>query len=300
MYRRIFAFALLALLPVLTSCSNKEEAFDASGTFEAVETIISAEASGVIRQFSLEEGQTIPAGEVLGYIDTIQLHLKKKQLEAQITAMLGKKPDIPLQLSSLEDKLRKAESEKLRITNLLKGDAATRKDLDDIEAEIEFLNSQIEAQRSSLKITSKGLSNDAVPLEVQIMQLDDQIRKSVIVNPVNGTVISKYAEENEMASAGKALYKIADLSTIILRVYISGKQLPQIKLNQPVTVMTDDGRGGYSEGEGIITWISDKAEFTPKTVLTREERENNVYAVKVNVSNNGTYKIGMHGEIKFK
>ncbi|WP_291122805.1 HlyD family secretion protein [Empedobacter sp. UBA7620] len=282
------------------SCNNNQDTFDASGSFEAEETIISAEAQGTLKTFDIQEGQVLQAGQNIGYIDSIQLYLKKKQLETQVTALLGKKPNIPVQLSALQEQLRTTEKEKIRITNLLKGDAATPKQLDDINAQIDVLKRQIEAQKSSLSISSDGISKDVVPLQVQIEQLEDQLSKCKLINPINGTVLTKYAEANEIASIGKPLYKIADLSNIILRAYVTGNQLPQIKLNQQVKVLTDDGKGGFNEITGVITWISDKAEFTPKTIQTKDERANMVYAIKVKVKNDGLYKIGMYGEIKFQ
>ncbi|MGJ1412761.1 HlyD family secretion protein [Sphingobacterium thalpophilum] len=281
------------------SCNNKQDTFDASGSFEAEETIISAEAQGTLKTFDIQEGQTLQAGQNIGYIDSIQLYLKKKQLETQVTALLGKKPNIPVQLSALQEQLRTTEKEKVRVANLLKGDAATPKQLDDINAQIDVLKRQIEAQKSSLNISSDGISKDVVPLQVQIEQLENQLSKCKLINPINGTVLTKYAEANEIASIGKPLYKIADLSNIILRAYVTGNQLPQIKLNQQVKVLTDDGEGGYHETAGTITWISDKAEFTPKTIQTKDERANMVYAIKVKVKNDGLYKIGMYGEILF-
>lgn len=287
-------------LLVLTSCSNDKKNFDASGSFEAEETIISSEAAGTIKQLTIEEGQTIKAGQSIGYIDSVQLYLKKKQLEAQINAVLSKKPNVSVQLASLEEQLKTAEREQKRITNLVKADAATTKQLDDVNGNIEVIKRQIEAQKSSLDISSEGINKEATPLEIQIEQLNDQLQKCKIINSVNGTVLTKYVEANEMASVGKPLYKIADLTSIILRAYVSGNQLPQIKINQTVKVSTDDGNGGFKQTEGIITWINDKAEFTPKTIQTKDERANMVYAVKIKVKNDGSYKIGMYGEIKFQ
>lgn len=285
---------------MLTACNDNKVSFDASGSFEAEETIISSEATGTIKRLEIDEGQTLEAGQNIGYIDSVQLYLKKRQLEAQIIAIVGKKPNIPVQLSALQEQLKTAEKEKTRVANLVKGDAATPKQLDDINAQIEVLKKQIEAQKSTLSISSVGMGKDVVPLQVQIEQLNDQLAKCNIINPTNGTVLAKYAEANEMAATGKPLYKIADLSNIILRAYITGNQLPQIKLNQKVKVLTDDGKGGYKETEGRISWINDKAEFTPKTIQTKDERANMVYAIKVKVKNEGAYKVGMYGEIKFQ
>jgi len=291
---------ILLLLITSTACNNNEKNFDASGSFEAIETIISSEATGKIKQFNIEEGQLLEAGQYIGYIDSTQLYLKKMQLNAQMNALLSRKPNISVQLASLQKQLDAAITEKNRILNLVKADAATTKQLDDINANIDVIKEQIRAKKSSLIISSEGISKDANSVDVQIEQLNDQLEKCKIINPINGTVLSKYAEENEITSPGKPLYKIADLSTIILRVYISGNQLPLVKLNQKVKVLTDDGNGDFKETEGIITWINDKAEFTPKTVQTKDERANKVYAIKVNVKNDGSYKIGMYGEIKFE
>lgn len=276
-----------------------EKTFDASGSFEAVETVISAEATGTLKEFQVEEGQSLESGQLVGYIDTVQLYLKKKQLESQMEALAAKKPNISVQLSALQEQLKTAETEKKRIENLLKADAATPKQLDDVNAQIALIKKQIDAQKSTLDISTTGINKDILPLGIQIEQLNDQLQKSRIINPLSGTVIAKYAEQSEMVAVGKPLYKIADLSEIILRVYISANQLPQVKLNQNVKVHTDDGKGGFAETSGVVTWISDKAEFTPKTIQTKEERANLVYAMKVKVKNDGTYKIGMYGEINF-
>lgn len=295
----IYSFILIAIAIIISACNNNNASFDASGSFEAEEIIISSEATGTIKMFDVEEGQILKSGQSIGYIDSLQLYLKKKQLEAQVIALLGKKPNIPIQLSALQEQLKTAEREKTRVSNLVKADAATAKQLDDINSQIEVLKKQIEAQKSTLDISSNGLGKNAVPLQVQIEQLNDQLAKCNIINPTNGTVLAKYAETNEMTSTGKPLYKIADLSNIILRAYITNNQLPMVKLGQKIKVLTDDSKGGYKESEGIITWINDKAEFTPKTIQTKDERANLVYAIKIKVKNDGTYKIGMYGEVVF-
>jgi HlyD family secretion protein len=296
--KQLFNLLMASMILGSVSCKKQAALYDASGTFEAEETIISAEATGVIKQFDVEEGQQLNAGQLVGYIDTTQLFLKKQQLKSQVSAVLSRKPDIPVQLASLKEQLRTAEREKTRITNLVSADAATTKQLDDANAQTEVIKKQISALESSLQISSSGISKDATPVEIQIAQLNDQLIKSRIINPFNGTVLTKYAEANEMAAPGKPLYKIADLSTIILRAYITGDQLPLIKLNQHVKVLTDNDKGGYNETTGVITWISSKAEFTPKTIQTKDERANLVYAIKIDVKNNGYYKIGMYGEVK--
>ena len=291
---KIFTIAIL-----LSACNNDKASFDASGSFEAEETIISSEATGTIKQFNVEEGQTLQAAQTIGYIDSLQLYLKKKQLLAQMKATTSRKPNISAQLAALQSQFATAQKEKVRITNLVNGNAAPQKQLDDINAQIDVIKKQIEAQKSSLDISTESINSDVVPLQVQIEQLNDQLSKCKIINPAKGTVLSKYAEVNEMTAVGKPLYKIADLSNIILRVYITSNQLAQVKLNQKVKVLTDDGKGSYKETEGTVTWINDKAEFTPKTIQTKDERANMVFAVKINVKNDGFYKIGMYGEISF-
>lgn len=288
---------LAALLSA--SCADNQQTYDASGTFEAVETIISAEANGAIRALDVEEGQLLNAGQTVGYIDSTQLYLKKRQLEAQIEAVLSKKPDIAMQLAALQEQLSQAIREQQRIANMAKADAATPKQLDDANAQVAIIKKQIAAQQSNLGISSSSITQEASPLEIQIAQLEDQLAKSRIVNPMKGTVLVKYAEVNEAAAVGKPLYKIADLSTITLRAYVTGRQFGQLQLNQRVTVLVDDADGNYREYPGTVAWISDKAEFTPKTIQTKDERENLVYAVKIRVENDGLLKIGMYGEVRF-
>jgi HlyD family secretion protein len=284
---------------LLTACSGDNNEADASGTFEAIETIVSAEATGTIRAFSIEEGQALQPGQLIGYIDSTQLYLKKEQLMAQITAVLGKRPNIGAQTAALEEQLRQAEREQKRVQNLVNADAATKKQLDDANAQVAVLKKQIAAQESSLTTTSSGLTAETLPLYVQIRQLNDQLHKCRIVNPVKGTVLVKYAEANEMTATGKPLYKVADLDMLQLRAYVTGDQFAAIRLNQTVKVLVDGADGNYKQLQGTVTWISDKAEFTPKTIQTKDERANLVYAIKVRVKNDGTLKIGMYGEIKF-
>jgi HlyD family secretion protein len=296
---RTLFYILLVTCFFVTACNNSNNHFDASGSFEAEETIISSEAAGVIEQFDVNEGQTVQAGQFIGYVDSTQLFLKRKQLEAQIKAVLSAKPDVSTQLAALKEQLKTAEREQQRYANLRKEGAGTQKQMDDISAQVEVLKKQIAAQQSVLGISSQNISEQTAPLKVQIDQLNDQLAKCRIMNPVNGTVLTKYAEAKEVTAPGKPLYKMADLSIIFLRAYITGSQLSQIKLEQKVKVLTDDGAGKYKEHQGIISWISDKAEFTPKTIQTREERANLVYAIRIKVANDGSLKIGMYGEVKF-
>ena len=292
-------YLFLFSICVLGACQSADENIDASGNFEADETIIAAETSGKIEQLLLDEGSTLNAGDTVGYVDTTQLYLKKKQLEYSIQAIRAKLPNSAIQLSTISEQIETAEREKKRVENLMKANAATAKQLDDISSQLDLLNRQYKATQSSLSVTTRGLVAETLPLKAQIDQLDDQIKRSVIVNPVNGTVLTQYAEVNEVANPGKALYKIANLSTMTLRAYISGNQLPAIKLNQHVTVLVDNVDGGYKNYEGTVTWVSDKAEFTPKTIQTKDERANLVYAIKISVKNDRYLKIGMYGEVKF-
>ncbi len=292
-------FALMTAW-LVSSCGKNENEYDASGTFEAEETIVSAESSGRIMELDAEEGQNLDAGITVGYIDSTQLHLKKKQLEAQIKSVLAKRPDISAQIAALQEQLQHAEREQERISNLLKADAATQKQMDDANSQAAVIRKQIRAQQSALGITSSGLNEESFPLQVQIEQINDQLQKTKIINPVKGTVLVKYAKVNEVTATGKPLYKIADLSTILLRAYVTGDMFTGLKLNQHVTVFTDDGNGAQKQHDGVIEWVSNKAEFTPKTIQTKDERANLVYAVKVRVKNDGTLKIGMYGELKLK
>jgi len=289
--------ALTALL--MLSCKQAPQLYDASGSFEAIETLIPADASGIIQQLDIREGQVIDSAQIIGYIDSTQLHLRKKQLEAQIKAVLSKKPNISRQLAAYQVQLDQARHELARIDRLVKADAATPKQLDDAKSMVAVIEKQMEALQSTLSITSEGLSQDTGPLFTQIAQLNDQIRRCVITNPVKGTVLTTYAEPFEMAVPGKPLYKIADLSSIILRAYITGDQLTGRRLGDQVTVMVDDTSGTYKTYSGTIEWISDKAEFTPKTIQTKDERANLVYAMKIRVANDGYLKIGMYGEVKW-
>lgn len=294
----IVLYAIAAI--TFYACNTNGLEMDASGFFEAEEIIVSARSQGLINQLDVDEGKQLQAGEKVGSIDSLQLVLQRKQLEAQVTAILGRKPDIPVQLGALQEQIETAKKEKARVENLLKGDAATQKQLDDVNAQITVLNKQLEAQKSALDLSSSGLNKEVVPLIVQMEQLDDLIRQAEIINPINGTVLVKYASAFEMTGAGQPLYKIADLENMILRVYIDGNQLTQVKINQKVKILTDDGAGGYKENIGEIVWISDKAEFTPKAIQTKEERANKVYALKIKVKNDGYYKIGMYGEVLFE
>ncbi len=290
---------IISAAVVLGSCSNEENTFDATGTFEAKEIIVSTGVAGKIIALNTDEGEQLDANKIVGMIDTTQLYLKKQQLQAQIKAVLSKQPDINTQIASLQEQIKTANSEKIRIDNLLNAGVATQKQADDIRSQITVLQKQLDAQQSALQITSQSIYQEVAPLTIQIAQIDDQLLQSAIVNPVKGTVLTLYAEQGEYTAPGKAIYKVADLSEMTLRAYISGTQLSNVKLGQKVKVKIDNGEKTYTELEGTIYWISDKAEFTPKTIQTKEERANLVYAIKIRVPNDGSIKIGMYGEIVF-
>ncbi|AXY78845.1 HlyD family efflux transporter periplasmic adaptor subunit [Paraflavitalea soli] len=296
----------------LTACNGNKATHDASGTFEVDEVIVSSELTGKLLSFDITEGDSIPKGKVIGTIDAENLSLQKDQVQASIEALKEKTADLTPQVKLLQDQLTVQQSqldnllrEKKRIENLLKQDAATGKQLDDMNAQIDVVQKQmtvtqqqINVQRSNVGTQNRSILSEGKPLEKRVAQLEDQLKRAAVANPVGGTVITKYAEAGEMTSVGKALYKIADLSTMTLRAYITGSQLSQVKLNQPVKVLIDNGANAYREYPGVITWIADKAEFTPKTIQTKEERANLVYAVKIKVKNDGFIKIGMYGEVK--
>ena len=287
------------LLSGITSCKEEKKNYDASGSFEAVETLIAAEASGQLQKLNIEEGQSLDSGQVVGYIDSTQLHLSKLQLQQSKKTILSGRPQTNLQVESLKTELANAVSDRDRIDNLVKGGVASQKQLDDANAKISTLQARIKAQESSLQISTSSINEQGSGVDVQMREINNQLQKCVVVNPVKGTVLTKYAEQYEMAVLGKPLYKIADLSTIVLRAYITGDQLQQVKTGQQVKVFTDDGKGGFDETDGVITWINDKAEFTPKTIQTKNERANLVYAIKVRVRNNGYLKIGMYGQVSW-
>lgn len=309
--KNIFLFLSLSIL--IYSCQKNGPKADAYGNFEADEMIVSAEANGQILELRLEEGQTLEAGAIVGRIDSTQLTLKKEQLQAAIRAVAAKSPAIAAQLAVYEkqldanrQQLANLQREKQRVEKLLASDAATPKQLDDLNDQIVLVQRQMDVvlqQRSatdaSLSTQKGGLLAEVLPLQKQIAQLEDQIAKCRVENPVAGTVLTRYAETGELATFGKPLYKIADLRTLVLRAYVAGDQLGNIRLGQELKVAIDAPGGGMREFPGKVLWISPKAEFTPKIIQTKDERVNLVYAVKIEVENDGSLKIGMPGELRF-
>ena len=285
------AMALLAI-----SCT-KEAEFDAQGTFEATEVVVSSEATGRILNFDIEEGMAIAANQTVGTIDSLQLHLQRKQLVAQQSALLASRPDVKKQVAALREQIAKQKTELRRVDNMLRDGAATQKQKDDIEAQIKILEGQLEAQLSTLDKNTSTINGNSVVLEAQIAALDDRISKCRIISPVGGTVLVKYAEAGELASAGKPLMKIADLKNIYLRAYFTSDQLANVKLGDEVKVVADFGGTERYDYTGRVAWISSESEFTPKTIQTKDSRANLVYAVKIAVENDGRLKIGLAGEV---
>lgn len=285
-------------LSLTAACGNGNGDYDASGTFESTEIIVSAEANGRIMRFNVEEGDLLKDGQEVGYIDTVQLYLKKMQLLTSVKSVQSRRSDIAKQIAATKEQIAKAEKEKKRNENLLKSNAATQKQVDDIDSQLAVLQKQLAAQISTLQNSNQSVTEESSAMEIQVAQVEDQLQKSHIISPINGTVLSKYAEAGELATQGKPLFKIADIENMYLRAYIIADQLTQMKLGQEVKVFADYGEDGKREYTGKVTWISDKAEFTPKTIQTRDERANLVYAVKIAVKNDGYLKIGMYGEVK--
>lgn len=285
---------------VIMSCSSGDGDYDATGMFESTEIIVSAEQSGRLLYFDVTEGGRIGEGEQVGLIDTVQLQLRALQLGATKESYARQRPDITKQIAVTRQELAKAEMEQRRYETLVKDNAANRKQLDDAVSNVSVLRRKLDAQLSSLGNSTGSLNSQMTAAEIQRRQVIDQLRKCHITSPITGTVLDKYAEQGEYATVGKPLFKIADVSNMELRAYVTAARLNSIKTGQHVRVYADDGEDGRREYPGVITWIADKAEFTPKTIQTRDERANLVYAVKISVKNkDGLIKIGMYGDVRF-
>jgi HlyD family secretion protein len=310
--KRNYKLSILAASFAAMSCNNNGNGHDASGTFEADEVVVSSSANGKIIFFNLDEGSVLAKDSVVALVDPTGLNLQKEEMEATIQALGQQTLDVSPQIKLLNDQMTVQQSqlnnllhEKGRIENLIKSDAATGKQLDDINAQIDVVNKQmavtqqqINVQKNAVGTQNRGILSQQKPMEKRAAQVADMLNKTNIKNPIQGTVLTKYAEAGEITTMGKPMYKIADVSNLNLRAYVTGVQLPKIKLGQQVKVMIDDGAKKYKEYSGEIIWVSDKAEFTPKTIQTKEERANLVYAIKVKVKNDGYLKIGMYGEVK--
>jgi len=294
---RLFITAGIIFLAV--SCKNGNKNFDASGIFEATEVIVSSEANGKLLQFNVKEGQHVIAGEKLGYVDTTQLYLSKLQLLQSAKSVGSRQLNISKQIAATQEQIASQQREKARTERLIAANAANTKQLDDINTSIAILQRQLAAQQESLESSNRSISEQSSSVEIQVAQIVDQIAKSHIASPITGTVLVKYAQQGEFTSVGKPLFKVADVENLLFRAYITSGQLTQLKIGQKVKVFADYQEKERREYEGTITWISDKSEFTPKTIQTRDERANLVYAIKIAVKNDGVIKIGMYGDVRF-
>ncbi|MFN8285040.1 MAG: HlyD family efflux transporter periplasmic adaptor subunit [Chitinophagales bacterium] len=309
--RKIFLIA--STLFLFAACDNDKNKADASGVFESDEVIVSAEQPGKILSFMLNEGDVLEKGKIVGQIDVSNFQFQKEQIKSSIQTLSQKtnnpEPQVQLvkdQLAVQQTNLKYLMQERDRVGRLLKADAATQKQFDDMQAKVNELQKQIVVTEQQIKLYTSNIAtqnrsilSEKNPMEKSVALVDNQINKGTIINPINGTILTKYAMEGEMAAAGKALYKISNLDTLTLRAYITGDQLSHIKLSQQVKVMIDNGAKEYKNYNGRITWISNKSEFTPKTIQTKNERANLVYAIKIRVPNDGYLKLGMYGEVKF-
>ncbi len=296
---KVYIWGMMLTLVGLASCGNGEKDYDATGTFEATEITVSAEQNGTLLNFSINEGDNVEAGRQVGLVDTVQLYLKARQIEATKMVYASQRPDMAKQVATTRQQLAKAREEYDRFAALVKDGAANRKTLDDARSQMQVLERQLEAQLSSLNTSTNSLNAQMGTADVQKLQVADQLRKCHIISPISGTILEKYMEQGEYASVGKPLFKIADISNMYLRAYVTSAQLEKVKIGQQVKVFADYGGQQKKEYTGKVTWISSKSEFTPKTILTDDERADLVYAVKVAVRNDGYVKIGMYGEVKF-
>ena len=290
---------LAVMITALLACNRHKYEYDASGTFEATTMLIAAEATGKVLEFNVKEGDWLTTGQRLGAIDSTQLFLRKLQLEQAARAVTQRKPNVALQIAATQEQIAKAEVDRKRIENLLADGAATQKQMDDINAQLAILQKTLAAQRNSLHTSVSSLDEESSVYDIQVEQVNDQLAKCRLINPTEGLVLNKYVEENEMVAPGRALYQLADIRDMILRAYIVSAQLEELKIGQEVTIFLHASKEPY-EYKGKIAWISDKAEFTPRTIQTKDERQNLVYAIKINVPNpDGKIKIGMYGDVNF-
>ena len=282
---------------IITACSGSNNGFDATGIFEATEVTVSAEQNGRLLSFNITEGMTVNALQQVGLIDTVQLALQARQLGATKESIANQRPDLTKQIAATRQQLEKAEMEQHRFESLVKDQAANQKQLDDAVSAVNVLKKQLEAQISALNNTTQSLNSQMSATDIQRLQVLDQLQKCRITTPISGTILSKYMEAGEFATIGKPLFKMADIENMYLRAYITSAQLSNVKIGQSVKVYADFGGGDRKEYQGTVSWISERAEFTPKTILTNDERADLVYAVKIAVKNDGFIKIGMYGEM---
>ncbi|MCR4959568.1 MAG: HlyD family efflux transporter periplasmic adaptor subunit [Prevotella sp.] len=299
MVRGLFPCFLFTLLPFIASCGNSEKEYDATGLFEATEITVSAEQNGALTTFSVNEGDIIAQGVEVGLIDTTQIWLKIQQAAAMRDVYQSQKPDMEKQIAATRQQLAQARQEQQRYQELVNDGAAPTKMLDDATNQVKVLERQLDAQISSLNTQLSTLDSQLSTVDVQVSQLMDQLQKCHVTTPIQGTVLEKYVEQGEFVAVGKPLFKMADTEQMFIRAYVTSAQLKDIKLGQTAKVFADYGDGQKKEYEGTVCWISSRSEFTPKTILTDDERADLVYALKVAIRNDGYVKIGMYGEVKF-
>ena len=292
-----YHFLLVACL-LLAGCATDDKEFDATGTFEATEVTVSAEQTGRLLRFTAEEGRQVEAGSLLGLVDTVQLYLRARQIGATRLVYATQRPDIHKQIAATRQQIAKARQDVERFTQLVGDGAANRKQLDDATHQLAFLQRQLEAQTATLQNSANSLSAQMNTADVEKLQVADQLAKCRIHTPIGGTILETYVEPGEFVTTGKPLFTVADIDRMYLRAYLTSNQLRNVKLGQHVNVLSDYGDGQRKSYPGTVTWISSKSEFTPKTILTDDERANLVYAVKIAVRNDGHLKIGMYGEVK--
>lgn len=292
-----YHFLLVACL-LLAGCATDDKEFDATGTFEATEVTVSAEQTGRLLRFTAEEGRKVEAGSLLGLVDTVQLYLRARQIGATRLVYATQRPDIHKQIAATRQQIAKARQDVERFTQLVGDGAANRKQLDDATHQLAFLRRQLEAQTATLQNSANSLSAQMNTADVEKLQVADQLAKCRIHTPIGGTILETYVEPGEFVTTGKPLFTVADIDRMYLRAYLTSNQLRNVKLGQHVNVLSDYGDGRRKSYPGTVTWISSKSEFTPKTILTDDERANLVYAVKIAVRNDGRLKIGMYGEVK--
>lgn len=297
--KTILTLCWATAIMLMSSCGDTATDYDAIGVFETTEVIVSAKAGGEIMRLDIDEGEEVDHDAVLGYIDTVQTALKKEQLLATLSATGSKQLDKNRQLASIKQQISNLQHEHRRFSKLLESNAATQKQVDDIEQQIEIMKRQLSATEEQIGSSNNSLTEQSASIVAQIGQLDDMLRNSLITSPITGTVLAKYAEQGEYAVPGRALFKVGDIKKMKLRAYITAGQLTTLRLGQKAKVYADLGESGKKEYEGVVSWISDEAEFTPKTIQTRTERSNLVYAIKVSVVNDGIIKRGMYGDVKF-
>ena len=298
--KRQNSLLIYSLVLLLAACGRSEKEYDATGTFEATEVTVSAEQNGTLLSFSVGEGDELEKDHEVGLIDTTQTWLKIQQMGATKTVYQSQKPDMQKQIAATRQQLQKARQEQQRYKELVADGAAPSKMLDDATNQVQVLEKQLEAQVSTLNTTLQTLNSQLSAVDVQVSQLGDQLRKCHITTPIKGTVLEKYVEQGEYVVPGKPLFKMADIRQMYLRAYVTSAQLQQVKVGQQVKVLADYGNGQKKSYDGRVSWISSHSEFTPKTILTDDERADQVYAVKVAVKNDGYIKIGMYGEVAFK